>query len=267
MRPMYSDELWHFRTPGSKNGIRLYQYKDGSYTPLGRIHYGIGQARARREAKQQEAAEAIRSGSFTKAGKKKNAKEIAKLSSGRRPDEAVEMASKMIERSGINTQKLTSSWKEFIDAADVNEDFYHSNEAREASKRAYDRTYEDLKRLDPDYLKEIVKMNNGSKEGLDRFHDFRKMFEGNEDEEWSKAEKVYYSDPNRARAKQREDEAFKRYKIECKNLCDSLIGDYGKIKVKVDGNMVTKQHCRDVKTIVDYAISTSRFIPEREKKK
>ena len=35
--------MMHYRTPGSKNGRRLYQYKDGSLTPLGRIHYGIGQ--------------------------------------------------------------------------------------------------------------------------------------------------------------------------------------------------------------------------------
>ena len=33
--------LMHFRTKGSKNGVRLYQNKDGSLTPLGRIHYGV----------------------------------------------------------------------------------------------------------------------------------------------------------------------------------------------------------------------------------
>lgn len=37
--------LIHYRTPGSKNGRRLYQNKDGSLTPLGRIHYGVGKAR------------------------------------------------------------------------------------------------------------------------------------------------------------------------------------------------------------------------------
>lgn len=43
----YADSysLMHYRTPGSKNGVRLYQYKDGSLTPLGYIHYGIGQGR------------------------------------------------------------------------------------------------------------------------------------------------------------------------------------------------------------------------------
>lgn len=37
--------LAHYRTEGSKNGVRLYQNKDGSLTPLGRIHYGIGKAK------------------------------------------------------------------------------------------------------------------------------------------------------------------------------------------------------------------------------
>ena len=36
-----SGELYHFRTPGSKNGIRRWQNKDGSLTPEGYIHYGI----------------------------------------------------------------------------------------------------------------------------------------------------------------------------------------------------------------------------------
>lgn len=36
-----TDELYHHRTKGSKNGQRLYQYPDGSLTPLGYEHYGI----------------------------------------------------------------------------------------------------------------------------------------------------------------------------------------------------------------------------------
>lgn len=41
--PVSGDHLMHYRTPGSKNGVRKYQNEDGSLTPLGRIHYGIGQ--------------------------------------------------------------------------------------------------------------------------------------------------------------------------------------------------------------------------------
>lgn len=39
------DELMHYRTKGSINGLRRYQYRDGSLTPEGRIHYGVGKPR------------------------------------------------------------------------------------------------------------------------------------------------------------------------------------------------------------------------------
>lgn len=42
----YSDELYHYGVPGQKHGVRKYQNSDGSLTPLGRIHYGVGQARS-----------------------------------------------------------------------------------------------------------------------------------------------------------------------------------------------------------------------------
>lgn len=41
----YSDELYHHGTRGQKWGERRYQNEDGSLTPLGRIHYGVGKAR------------------------------------------------------------------------------------------------------------------------------------------------------------------------------------------------------------------------------
>lgn len=40
----FSDELYHHGTKGQKWGRRLYQNEDGSLTPLGRIHYGVGNA-------------------------------------------------------------------------------------------------------------------------------------------------------------------------------------------------------------------------------
>lgn len=43
----YADEhtLMHYRTKGSKNGVRRYQNEDGSLTPEGYIHYGVGKGR------------------------------------------------------------------------------------------------------------------------------------------------------------------------------------------------------------------------------
>lgn len=44
---MQNTYIAHSRTKGSKNGVRLYQNKDGSLTPLGREHYGIGPPRSK----------------------------------------------------------------------------------------------------------------------------------------------------------------------------------------------------------------------------
>ena len=49
--------LMHYRTKGSKNGVRLYQNEDGSLTPLGREHYGIGEGRKSRESSDDTGAE------------------------------------------------------------------------------------------------------------------------------------------------------------------------------------------------------------------
>ena len=42
VRYIRNDEIYHSGVKGMRWYHRLYQYKDGSYTPLGRIHYGIG---------------------------------------------------------------------------------------------------------------------------------------------------------------------------------------------------------------------------------
>lgn len=55
------DFLMHFRTKGSKNGVRRFQNEDGTWTPLGlrerKEREGWGDKEARREAKRQAKAE------------------------------------------------------------------------------------------------------------------------------------------------------------------------------------------------------------------
>ena len=45
-----ANSLKHYRTPGSKNGVRKYQYEDGTLTPAGKIHYGVGKGSAAKTA-------------------------------------------------------------------------------------------------------------------------------------------------------------------------------------------------------------------------
>ena len=48
----YNDNyLMHYQVKGAKHGVRRYQNEDGSLTPLGRIHYGVGQERSEKEQK------------------------------------------------------------------------------------------------------------------------------------------------------------------------------------------------------------------------
>lgn len=43
--PYSSDYLEHFGVKGQKHGVRQYQNPDGSLTPAGREHYGVGDPR------------------------------------------------------------------------------------------------------------------------------------------------------------------------------------------------------------------------------
>lgn len=62
--------LIHSGKKGMKWGRRLYQNEDGSLTPLGRIHYGIGQARTKAKRKA-----ALKKANETRAAKKQAAEE------------------------------------------------------------------------------------------------------------------------------------------------------------------------------------------------
>lgn len=50
-RLVYNDDdfLCHHGVKDQKHGVRRWQYPDGSLTPEGRIHYGVGPAREKKD--------------------------------------------------------------------------------------------------------------------------------------------------------------------------------------------------------------------------
>lgn len=64
--------LAHYQVEGAEHGYRRYQNYDGSLTPLGRIHYGVGEARKKASATAKKASGAIKNApkNIAKAAKK-----------------------------------------------------------------------------------------------------------------------------------------------------------------------------------------------------
>lgn len=76
--------LVHHGIDGQKWGNRKYQYEDGSLTPLGRIHYGVGEARDRSKIKMRE--ERAKAKAEAKVVKAKAKAEIQKIRAAAKAD-------------------------------------------------------------------------------------------------------------------------------------------------------------------------------------
>ena len=76
--------LVHHGIDGQKWGKRKYQYEDGSLTPLGRIHYGVGEARDRSKIKMRE--ERAKAKAEAKVVKAKAKAEIQKIRAAAKAD-------------------------------------------------------------------------------------------------------------------------------------------------------------------------------------
>lgn len=108
-----SDTLMHFRTKGSKNGVRRYQTEDGTWTPLGlrerRAREGFGEGRAARKearAKRREERSAARA-----AERSRRAEELRKFNEKRRASNPKTMTDEEL-RAGIERKKLEKEYRE-----------------------------------------------------------------------------------------------------------------------------------------------------------
>lgn len=100
-----------------------------------------------------------------------------------------------------------------------------------SSNEAYEKTIEYLNKVDPDYMKEIIRLNNGSTKNLDDYHDFRKTFEGIHDHILQRYEESTPDGELYSRKIQEFESASKDYNKSVKELSSQMIGRYGNKKV------------------------------------
>ena len=127
----YTDEeLAHHGIKGQDWGKRRYQYEDGSLTPLGRIHYGVGEARDRAKIKMREEKAAAKN--EVKIAKAKAKAEVARIKAEAQAYKMKRDAESQAERDRIKADKEVE--KERI-AAEREAERNVSEENREIAKR------------------------------------------------------------------------------------------------------------------------------------
>lgn len=103
----YDDILMHYGVDGMHWYERRYQNLDGSLTPLGRIHYGIGKARAKRAEKKIRKAEKAEADRVKKVEKLARSGNVDKIYKNRALFTREEMADAVTRAEQINKFKKT----------------------------------------------------------------------------------------------------------------------------------------------------------------
>ena len=123
-----------------------------------------------------------------------------------------------------------------MDLMDIYDTFYDSEEFKQADKKAWDETKQYFKDENPDEYKRMLDSSiekYGNDSGLEDFHDFRKMLDGNRDIEWSKAEEKFANDfyKDYKKAEEKEARSREKYENEVKKVSGSIFGDRGNEKL------------------------------------
>lgn len=205
------NSLSHHGILGQKWGVRRYQNPDGSLTPDGQKRY-----------------------------LKSMYKEARKEGSYSFPYDASEkfkkMATEYVSKSMTNEQKekLSSLRKEARDKESkrTKEFDYGTKEYDELIKEADKQTYEWFEKNDPEYLKEIIKNNNGEKAGLNAFHDYRKLYEGTYDMLYDEYEEKWKQNNKDALISNKAaDKAWDNYIDQQRQIINDIVGEYGNTKL------------------------------------
>lgn len=237
-----TDELYHHGILGQKWGVRRYQNPDGTLTDAGKKRYlnsdGTG---------------------LSEKGKSKFVKDATRYAKSNfnssmpysRPDEYKSTIKETIKQSNIITEddktklrSLSSAYHKALDAY-FDSDYLDSEQAIKDSAKAYKQTLDYFKKNESAALKEMLEKVNGDEHRLDEFHDFRKMFEGYEDEAWSKGQKEWDKTHDTKSLENDLKKAQTEYEKACKDVGQKFVGNLGDVIVSKGDKYVPSKTLND----------------------
>lgn len=127
----------------------------------------------------------------------------SKISTGKRlkkKNSKISTGKRLKKKNGKNSRNsVTETTDPELEYLNDLERWASSGGVKRISNKAYDATYDWFKKYDPGYLDDIISKNGGKHSGLTNFHDFRKVFEGYEDELGSEDFEEWKRDKNKKR--------------------------------------------------------------------
>lgn len=105
--------LAHYQVKGAKHGVRRYQNPDGSLTPLGRVHYGVGEARKKVVGVTKKAVSSA--GAAVKKAKKSTKDTFTSLKRQRKESKAIQKKRAFEAREARRAAKIERARRRLIE--------------------------------------------------------------------------------------------------------------------------------------------------------